>query len=87
MNQSHPTNKASSLHQNPLETLPSFPNYLTTLQAADYLGVSHQFLEISRCKGGGPPFIKLARLVRYKKYDLDEWMDSHKQLNTTGILK
>ena len=57
-------------------------SYLTTKQAADYLGVSHQFLEINRCKGGGPPFIKLSRLVRYKKSDLDEWMNKHRQINT-----
>lgn len=62
----------------------STPEYLNTQQAADYLGVSHQFLEISRCKGGGPPFIKLSRLVRYKKCDLDEWMNKHRQFNTLG---
>jgi len=62
----------------------SIPEYLNTQKAADYLGVSRQFLEISRCKGVGPTFIKLSRLVRYKRNDLDEWMNKHRQINTLG---
>ena len=58
---------------------------LTTKDAALYMRVSHQWLEIGRVKGYGPPFIKLSRLVRYRKSDLDQWMDSHKQFNTTGV--
>ena len=32
--------------------------YLTTREAAAYLGVSRQWLDIGRTKGYGPPFIK-----------------------------
>ena len=51
-------------------------NYLTTKQAAAYLGVSRQFLEIARLKGHGPQFCKpgCSRLVRYYVPDLDIWM-------------
>ena len=38
--------------------------YLTTLEAADYLRLSRQFLEIARHRGNGPPYIKLSRAVR-----------------------
>jgi hypothetical protein len=55
---------------------------MDTEQAAEYLGVSRQFLEISRCKGGGPAFVKWARLCRYRKAALDEWLLSHQQMNT-----
>lgn len=52
---------------NPLE-------YLDTRQAAAYLGLSRQRLEIWRCYGGGPRYSKLAQAVRYKKSDLDDFM-------------
>lgn len=55
---------------------------MNTEQAAEYLGVSRQFLELSRCKGGGPAFVKWARLCRYRKAALDEWLLSHEQMNT-----
>lgn len=51
--------------------------YLTTQQAAAYLGVSKPRLEIWRCRGGGPRFSKIGRIVRYKRTDLDEFMREH----------
>ncbi len=56
--------------------------YFNTRQAAAYLNLSHQYLEIARHKGGGPQYIKLAKAVRYRLEDLDEWMDSHTQKHT-----
>ena len=50
------------------------PTYLTTIEAADYLRVSRQFLEIARHRGSGPTFIKLGRAVRYHRPTLDQWM-------------
>ena len=48
---------------------------LTTPQAADWLAVSTQFLEIGRVKGYGPPFVALApRAIRYKRGDVLEWL-------------
>ena len=49
-------------------------SFLTTVEAAEYLRVSKQFLEIARHRGGGPPYIKLARAVRYHRPSLDQWM-------------
>ena len=49
-------------------------SYLTTAEAAEYLRLSKQFLEISRHRGDGPPYIKLARAVRYHRPSLDDWM-------------
>jgi hypothetical protein len=40
---------------------------LTTAQAADWLGVSTQFLEIARHKGDGPEFVRLSpKCIRYR---------------------
>ncbi len=59
------------------------PEYLNTRQAAAYLGVSRQFLEIARHRGaGGPEYVKLARLVRYRRLDLDAFMEAHLRRHT-----
>lgn len=56
---------------------------MDTAQAAEYLGLSRQFLEIGRCKGGCPVFVKWGRVVRYRKAALDEWLTSHEKRNTS----
>lgn len=48
--------------------------YMNTKQAADYLSLSTQFLEIARHKNLGPAYIKLPQAVRYRRVDLDAWM-------------
>ena len=62
----------------------SFPRigYLNTTQAAEYIGMSRQFLEIARHKGSGPNYHKLMRAVRYRREDLDEWMTRHRRRHT-----
>jgi excisionase family DNA binding protein len=57
-------------------------DYLTTTRAAEYLGLSRQFLEGARHKGGGPAYIKLSRAVRYRRADLDAWMLGHRRQHT-----
>jgi excisionase family DNA binding protein len=61
------------------ETTPITAEYLTTVEAAGYLKLSRQFLELARHRGdgSGPPYIKLARSVRYKRSTLDKWMAQH----------
>jgi excisionase family DNA binding protein len=45
---------------------------LTNDQAAEYLGITPRTLEIWRCTKRYPiPFIKVGRLVRYRKSALD----------------
>lgn len=63
----------------------SLPQYMTTRQAAEYLGLSTQFLEIARCRGGGPKYVKLAQAVRYSKADLDEFMLAHRKHHTAEV--
>jgi hypothetical protein len=59
--------------------------YYNTKQAANYLGLSTQYLEIARHKGGGPQYIKLAKAVRYRVDDLDTWMDKHTRQHTAEL--
>jgi excisionase family DNA binding protein len=56
--------------------------YLTTPEAARYLNVSTQFLEIARYRGVGPPYCKIGRAVRYRRSRLDEWMISNERRPT-----
>jgi excisionase family DNA binding protein len=49
---------------------------LTSEQAAAYIGVSPGTLEVWRCtKRYHIPFIKVGRLVRYRKSELDSFLD------------
>lgn len=57
--------------------------FLTTVEAADYLGLQRTTLEAWRCRGGGPAFVKLGRAVRYRRADLDAWIDSRVRANTS----
>ncbi|HFH4298104.1 TPA: helix-turn-helix domain-containing protein [Pseudomonas aeruginosa] len=59
---------------------------LDTQQAADYLQVSRQLLELLRVKGGGPRYAKLGRLVRYRRASLDEWLASKEQNHTAEAM-
>jgi excisionase family DNA binding protein len=58
--------------------LPKSPekNLLNNKEAAAYIGVLPKTLEIWRCTKRYPiPFIKVGRLVKYRKSDLDAFLD------------
>jgi predicted DNA-binding transcriptional regulator AlpA len=50
---------------------------LTTEQAAELTGYSRHWFQKKRCDGGGPPFVKFDRAVRYKESDLAAWIERH----------
>jgi len=49
--------------------------FLNTEQAAFYLGLSPRKLQQLRSKGGGPPFRRHCRYIRYHIDDLDHWSE------------
>ncbi len=53
--------------------------YMTTREAATYLSVSRQWLEIGRSKDYGPPFTKVEGIIRYKRAEVDRWMLGHQR--------
>lgn len=60
---------------------------LNTKQAASYLGLAKITLDTMRCRGGGPPFVRISRrAVRYRIPDLDEWMADRLVANTSIVL-
>ena len=55
-------------------------DYFNTLEAANFLGVKPETLEVWRCtKRYDIPYIKIGSLVRYKKSALLQWMESRTQ--------
>lgn len=57
-------------------------NVFTTEEAAHYLRLSRQTLELLRLQGGGPRYAKLGRSVRYRRAALDEWLAANEQNHT-----
>ena len=50
---------------------------LTRAQAAEYLGIAVQTLAVWACRGRyGLPFVRIGRSVRYRKRDLDEFIEA-----------
>ena len=56
------------------DSLPDLRPLWNTEQCARYLGVSIDWLNGSRCRGDGPPFIKIGRNVRYLPAQVEEWL-------------
>ena len=53
------------------------PNTLTPRQAAKYMGVSDAVLRLWRSDRKGPRYFKAGeKLVRYRRADLDAWIEA-----------
>lgn len=59
----------------------------TTEKAAEYLGLRKTTLEAWRCRGGGPLFVKMNKAVRYRREDLDRFLDSKLRTSTSEVSK
>ncbi len=58
---------------------------LTTDQTAEYLGVGKETLNVWRAtKRYNIPYIKVGKLIKYRKSDLDRWLDERTCDNTQG---
>ena len=57
-----------------------------TNEAAEYIGLKKCTLEAWRCRGGGPVFLKLGKACRYRKEDLDDFINSHIRTSTSKNL-
>lgn len=49
-------------------------------QVAEILGMSEAWLEMSRFKKTGIPYIKIGRSVRYRTSDVNQWLEMNAQL-------
>jgi excisionase family DNA binding protein len=56
---------------------------LNQTQAAEVLAVQPRTMESWRCRGGGPPFVRVGRRVRYRLKDLQAWIEGRTYRSTT----
>ena len=63
------------------------PALLRTANAAAMTGLSISTLNKLRCSGGGPPFLKLGRAVRYARQDVENWLASRRVRSTSEPIR
>ncbi len=65
--------------------IPEHPDALLyTVEAAFLLGLSSRTVEALRLRGGGPPYIQVTpKAVRYRRRDLDAWLDARRRKSTS----
>ncbi len=56
---------------------------MKTPEAARYVRLSKPTLERFRISGDGPAYVKLGGAVRYRKTDLDAWLESRVTRSTS----
>lgn len=56
---------------------------LNTREAADYVRLGKPTMERFRISGEGPVFVKLGGAVRYRKTDLDSWIEARRVRSTS----
>jgi excisionase family DNA binding protein len=55
--------------------------YYTPAEAADYLRSSTSTLAKRRLLKSGPAYVRIGRAVRYRKSDLDRWMNGSAEVS------
>jgi hypothetical protein len=58
---------------------------LNANEAAARIGSSVSYLNKLRCQGGGPVFVKMGRLVRYRPEDLDTYIEARRRSSTSDV--
>lgn len=56
---------------------------LTAQQLADELSISQRTLEAARARGTGPHYLKVGRLIRYRRADVIAWLESQRRRSTS----
>lgn len=59
------------------------PDIMTTAEAAEYVRLGKPTLERFRVTGEGPQYCKLGGAIRYRKSDLDAWLESRLTRSTS----
>ncbi|WP_366526141.1 helix-turn-helix domain-containing protein [Geothrix sp.] len=55
---------------------------LTRREAASFLAISPRTLELWAIRGGGPAFVKVGHLCRYRMADLQAWTEARTRQHT-----
>jgi|Deesub1362B_J571_1020462.scaffolds.fasta_scaffold58691_1 predicted site-specific integrase-resolvase len=51
---------------------------LTEKEAAEFLGIARGTLANYRSAGKGPPYVKIEGTIRYRKADLEAYIEAHR---------
>lgn len=58
-------------------------DFLDESQLCDWLGLTRAWARKKRLVGDGPKFIKFGNLVRYRRADVQAWLDANTYASTT----
>lgn len=58
---------------------------LNQKQVSEIIGLSEAWLERKRWEGGGIPYRKLGRVVRYEERDVFAWIEAHSKQSSTSM--
>lgn len=53
---------------------------------AEYLHCERKTAQAWRTRGNGPPFIKINALVRYRKSEVDRWLENRRVTSTSEAI-
>jgi hypothetical protein len=69
------------------QDIQQFDKLLTEIEAAQLRGQSVRTLQAERLQGGGCPFVKLGRSVRYRRSDVLQFIASRVRTSTHRLLE
>ena len=61
--------------------------WMNCKETAEYLGVAHRTLQHWRSNGYGPKFILRGRILRYRRSDVDAWLEEGASKGKEGVNK
>lgn len=65
---------------------PDTPLLLSEKEVAELLGFSPRTLQAWRVRGGGPEYVEVSsRCIRYRRCDLDAWIEERRRRSTSDI--
>jgi excisionase family DNA binding protein len=53
-------------------------NLMTPKELSEYLQVADETLQYWRRNGTGPAFVRVATLIRYKREDVEKWLEERR---------
>jgi len=59
--------------------------YINDQDLAEMLGMSRNWLQIMRVRGGGPPFFKIGASCRYDLAEVTKWLEIRKCRSTSDL--
>jgi predicted DNA-binding transcriptional regulator AlpA len=61
------------------------PRYVDEAFASTITGMSPAWFQRARWSGGGPPYVKVGRAVRYRLDELINWFEDRKRASTSAV--